>query len=521
MDAWKPTRRQVVGGAAGLAAYAVASTVTAPRASAALLLPGNDFVASYEAAWQAVDTTVHDNEAGQLAWGTSYVLLSLVRMYQATGNALYLDRFVEQADAVWAKTDEARGVVDWQGRSGPVWRTGADYTTAAAVVAAADGTALFEIRSANAGATTATVTVAAVSGGSFNLTLTHPGLAPSSVTLSGVSLDPASANSIETKVADVYHYPVSGDLSKVFWTVKRLGGSTDAVPAAGTTALSRRYCALSGHTGLIGYPIALFARLVLEGNLTSAHGAPLKPVALDYLARIRRAVAFHDPEWRFVTLTNGHVGGDYVAPYGAPVPHDGLIQPLNLSHAMGQLLVELYRIDRTAALRPRINAMVRTFRVCATEVGTAWKWTYWPTHSELYSGYAAVSGRSEYTPAYGFARQVEDISHAAISVEFLTAAARAGAEAGTADTSRLVATYLNHVKAGTSTAYYRVNGTEAATASQAAQAGRWLSLAQWGSTIVGHVEAVYRASSLSPTSSSHLPGIAYVAWARNQGWLRD
>ncbi|GEB11729.1 hypothetical protein SAMN05421671_4590 [Pimelobacter simplex] len=505
----------------GLAAYAVASTATAPGASAALLLPGNDFVASYEAAWQVVDTTVHDNELGQLAWGSSYTLLSLVRMYQATGNALYLDRFVEQADAVWAKTDEARGVTDGQGRSGPVWRAGGSYAAAAAVVADVNGKALFEIRSPDPGASGATITVGSITGGSFSLTLSHPSYSPSTVTLTGVTLDPASASSIENKVAGAYHLPETGDPNKRLWTVKRLGGSVDAVPVAGTTSLEQRYSAFSGHTGQIAYPIAMFARLVLRGDLASAQGVPLKSVAIDYLARVRRAVAFHDPEWRFATLSNGHVGGDYAWPYGAPVPFDGLVQPLNLSHAMGQLLAELYRIDRTPAFRPRINAMVRTFRVCATEVGTAWKWPYWPTHSELYNGYAAVSGRSEYTTAYPATRHIEDISHGAISVEFLAAAARAGTEAGALDTSRLVATYLNHVKAGTSTAYLRVDGTTPATESQAAQAGRWLSLAQWGSTIVGHVEAVYRAMSLAPASPSHLSGIAYVAWARNQGWLRD
>src|SRR5699024_671781 len=169
------------------------------------------------------------------------------------------------------------------------------------------------------------------------------------------------------------------------------------------------------------YPMALFIRVVLEERLPRYRGA-----AQRYRAWTRKAVAHHDHEWQWRELADGSTGGDYVWPKGAPVPFDGLVQPFNQTQGLGLTMSEMHRVDRNPALADRVGAMVRSFRSDMEVDGDAWQWRYWPTYSELFRSYTADEQVSEYTPWYTAATQYEDVSHAAISVEFMVAAHRAG-----------------------------------------------------------------------------------------------
>ena len=62
------------------------------------------------------------NEEATLAWGESYVMMSLASMYRATGHPMYLDRLAEHVDAVLEQRDDVRGVTDYRGVSGACWR---------------------------------------------------------------------------------------------------------------------------------------------------------------------------------------------------------------------------------------------------------------------------------------------------------------------------------------------------------------------------------------------------------------
>lgn len=506
------SRRQVLLTAAGLGTAAWFAGRVRPAAADLLLDP--DPVQAYEKAFARVDTSVRDNEAGWLAWGVSYLLESLVRMYQATGNIAYLDRFVERADATWALTDVNRGVTDWSGRSGWVWRTGGSYTAAGVAVPDAAGEPLFEIRYASATPSTATVTVQNPSAGRCDLVLTHP--TTGTLTLTGVSLDPASADDVVDRV-NTQAYGLSRR-----WTAKRLGGAATATPLAGVRSLQQRYYAFAVHTGMVTYPMAMFARMVLEGARAGDHTlVRYVGAAQRYLTWTRKAVAFHDREWRWRTLPDGSTGGDYVWPKGAPVPFDGLVQPFNQTQGLGQTMAELHRLDASAAYAAKVQAMVRAFRGDMEVDGAAWQWHYWPTYSELFNSYPASANLSEYTPWYGRASQYEDISHAAISVEFMVAAHRAGLGTATTDLDRLAHTYLDNIRNGDTGVFTRVDGTTPAVDSNAAQAGRWLALEPWGPGMAAHVTAVYDAMVLEPSQNSHLLGIGYLAWAAAQGWLQD
>ena len=64
----------------------------------------------------------HDNSNGTLAWGESYIMMSLVEMYRATGEPTYLVTLADHADSVLASRDDVLGLVDFAGKSGPCWQ---------------------------------------------------------------------------------------------------------------------------------------------------------------------------------------------------------------------------------------------------------------------------------------------------------------------------------------------------------------------------------------------------------------
>src|SRR5688572_15437781 len=63
-----------------------------------------------------------NNETATLAWGESYVMMSLASMFRVTGHRMYLDRLAQHLDAVLEQRDDVRGVADYRGISGACWR---------------------------------------------------------------------------------------------------------------------------------------------------------------------------------------------------------------------------------------------------------------------------------------------------------------------------------------------------------------------------------------------------------------
>lgn len=68
--------------------------------------------------WLMADT----NDTGLLAWGESYVMMSLVAAFRATGEVAYLDELARHADRVLESTDAARGAVDYRGEALTCWQ---------------------------------------------------------------------------------------------------------------------------------------------------------------------------------------------------------------------------------------------------------------------------------------------------------------------------------------------------------------------------------------------------------------
>jgi hypothetical protein len=459
-----------------------------------------------QAAYLATDP--QDNEEGVYAWGESYFLLSLLRMYEAYQDERYLRTFEDRARHVMATTDHARGVTDYLGRSGPVWRTAGNYTVARGVIPDGNGTPTVEVRWAWARPAESTVEVTNVVGTLFDLILRNP-YQNTTVTLRGVSLDPAAPTYVVTAVNKVF-------TPSLRWTAADLRSAPGPAPAPApaTFTFTSDHYVFAVHTGMVAYPLARFARMVFE-NPKLRHGGRMK-TAKQLLAAATAALEFHDDE--YVAAADGT--GNYVWAKGAPVPWDGTIQPYNQSHGLGAVLVELYRATHRKAYRTRVEQLIKAFRsgLQLTAEG-AYLWTYWPPYSQLYAGFTSASGISEYTPSFPRQRQYEDISHAAISTEFMHAAYDAGIDTELAtDMERIAATFTQRIIRSDTEVWFVIDGKGTAVPGNAVQCARWCPYAEQDPLIYQQSLRVYDATQLEMTQGSHALGVAYLNWARQAAW---
>ncbi len=481
-------------GAAGIGAISIAGSAPPAYAQGSELL---DYTSpeAFEVARQAyLDRDAQHNEAGLYAWGESYYLLSLLIMFERYGDETYLDELQDRARHVYATTDEARGVSDYTGKPGPVWRASGNYTAGHANIALDDGRPGIQLRWAGTASADALAIVTAADGAAFDLELTHPA---STETLTGLGLDPSSDNYVVDAVAQVYTAAqrwTAVDLREHHQDADRLAG--------GEHAFEPQFYAFAVHTGMVCYPLARYIRTVMEDDAL----AHRRPFAARLRPKVMRSMRHHDTDLHF----DDEGRADFRWPRGAPIPFDGLMQPLNQSHALGATYAEFYRITGSTRYRRRVEAIWRSLESCLERDGEAYVWRYWPLHSEIYRGYGVEEDLSTYTPFYGAVTSWEDISHAAISLEFVEAAHGAGVVDLASDRARFATTYIQNVIRDAQTPWFRVDGTTDAVPANTVQAARWLMLADEEPGIHDHVLAIYEHQALVPDQGSHALGIAYL-----------
>jgi hypothetical protein len=182
--------------------------------------------------------------------------------------------------------------------------------------------------------------------------------------------------------------------------------------------------------------------------------------------------------------------------------------------------VELYRATGEQRYRTRVSELLTAFRAGLTlEADGAYVWKYWAPYSELYAGYTRADNISEYTPFYPASRQLEDISHAAISLEFVHAAYDAQIDAALGqDVERFAATFTRNVVRSATEVWYRVDATGDAVPANAVQCARWMPYAEQDPIVHQQSLRVYDAVQLVPNQGSHALGIAYLNWAKQGPW---
>ncbi|HLS14360.1 MAG TPA: hypothetical protein VK095_07575 [Beutenbergiaceae bacterium] len=441
-----------------------------------------------------LDRGAEHNESGLFAWGESYYLHGLGLMYQAHADEHYLDRLEERVDFVLARTDAARGVSDYAGRSGPCWRASGNYTVGHGELKLTGGAPAIQIRWAGTTAIEAAARVIPAGEGTFDLELTHPS---SSITLTGLSLDPGAERYVVRAVAGVF-------TSTARWTAidhRRQHADGDEL-AQGAVGFEPQFYVYPVHTGMITLPMARYVRLVHStAGLDHRRGT-----AERVLAAVRRSADHH---WDDLDIDNDGVG-DFRPPLGAPIPLDGGLPPLNLSHGLGATFAELYAITGEQRYRTQVEALLRGLRLSLTEQDGAYQWPYWPVHSEKARGFSAAENISTYTPSHSPSTQFEDISHAPITLEFVQSVHEAGIEDMSADRKRFAATFTDRVVRGEDDVWFRINGQTDALGAQAVQSARWLVLHDVEPAIRDHVLRVYQAQALQPSQGSHALGIAFL-----------
>lgn len=520
------TRRDVLRrAAAGAVALGALGAARAPRAAAAprdytTRETFDHFDHEFHTSGRLGQPTDYNENGGALAWGQSYVLQSFARMYEAYKDPYYLDRLIANADRILATRDSARNVTDYRGESLPAWRAAHPYTAGVVALPDALGRPTLEVRSVLAYADTTTATVSAgTMPGTFKLVVRN-GRFNRADTFDNLTMDPASPNFAVKRLYDAFPTSVAVTARDL-----RLAPGAAGDPAPGTYNLVSRPVIFAVHTGMITLGMVNFVRLVYETPTLRANPR-YKAKADEYLTAVEEAIAVHDWEWR----EDGRGFGYYVWPKGQPAQFDGSELPANQFLAPARTLSQLAVITGNPSYRDRTAKMARTFKNdLRVDAGGAYIWSYWPTWGRIYQGYMKTgnpeSDVSLYRPTYCCARQIEDISHGHIDVDFAALAFRNHLDAqlfNGEDMARLARTFTQNVLTtranGSPTVWSNVNGAgvKESLVWEVLSAG-WMALAWWDERIFTDVRTMFANGQPEFLSGFFLYEIANLNWYARRG----
>jgi hypothetical protein len=248
------------------------------------------------------------------------------------------------------------------------------------------------------------------------------------------------------------------------------------------------YC-YAVHTGMIVTPMLEFVALVETSpwaEQPSWDGETLADKAERYLVAAQESVAFHEFEW--------NDGGYYAFPADATfLATAGDIQPLNQSNALGRAHILLAELTDDAEQLAKATALAQRLEDQIAVGGDgAYLWNY-------YGG--AYSGNGE------------DISHAAISVDFAVMAAARGIVFDDADVEAFARTFTERIYVNDATFSDFVGGGTTNDPSYRGQIGRWTLLAPASPTVYAAVRDAYDRDYAPESigSGSYLLGWALLA----------
>lgn len=234
------------------------------------------------------------------------------------------------------------------------------------------------------------------------------------------------------------------------------------------------------HTGMIAAPLAQFAALVRrDARLELKWGA----AAGRLLQTATAAVAVHDTDYREGPGSDeGHLYSHYLQQ----------AVPLNMQNALARAWLAIDDATGTPAHRHRIARLARFLKHRLRPMADgAYVWAYWP-------------------PLEGAADSFEDISHAAINVDFMVLCQEHGIVFTREDLLRLEKTLLNRVLCAGDQISNTVGGGEKFNDYRS-------SVLLWG-RLGRHVPAVHerlkqfsQSSSLSHADPAWLLGFAYLS----------
>ncbi|MGE0549265.1 MAG: hypothetical protein AB7O24_23255 [Kofleriaceae bacterium] len=206
-----------------------------------------------------------------------------------------------------------------------------------------------------------------------------------------------------------------------------------------STGYSTQPVCWAAHTGMLTSSMAEFALILKNAPTLASHqtydGTTLGDKAATFLAAAREGVTVHEVEWRSDATT-----GWYVFPPDATFyQYNGQEVPPNMYGAMGLLYIALYEATGEDLYKDRATRLAKRFRKRLTTSATtgAYLWNYWNP---------------------GFNSPGEDLPHAALNMNFVMRAEKAGIEFTRDDVAKLVKTYLLHTTVDSATVNSHIAG---------------------------------------------------------------
>ena len=203
------------------------------------------------------------------------------------------------------------------------------------------------------------------------------------------------------------------------------------VPAWGTSHYSPKRTTYVVHTGVVLRPLLELARLITQNPwLNCKYGSRVKPV----IAFAKQAAAFaiqhdwrqHGPGRGYMILPHSFIGEDGA---GNPLPY-------NMMMAMGQVFVELHRIDKSLGYEKYVREMI----------------AYW-------EHYFTIEDNDSLTWRYKPGGRMEDASHGGLVGMFLLQAYRAGLGPARVRLSQLTRTFTRNLLQNDGQLISHIDGT--------------------------------------------------------------
>jgi hypothetical protein len=342
-----------------------------------------------------------DNIAGGIAWGLSYQMDAYLDMFETTGEATYLNDFIDLADRVLSARADKTGTLDYRGRITFGWPSGGHYTLGVPVVLEdARGKPSIRLRTIarSHNDKTAIAVLAASKENKFHLLVID--------------------NRIENEPKEILHEDLT--LKSVEEQVNPSPGETglievqvvgDSVPAPKEAFTSEtEIMTFHGHhTGKIVIPFARFCALVLGQGKSPEH----IPKAREYLSEMRATMAEHDQfyvdkgDWGYTIFEKG-----------SPFWCDGAPEVHNTLSCSGDAYLHLYRATGEPFFLERASELATLIRDHHIENpdGT-WMFYYW--WGLMHEGWGEEDEVSENLPFLEGYKTPEDLSHFQLSLRFM------------------------------------------------------------------------------------------------------
>lgn len=239
------------------------------------------------------------------------------------------------------------------------------------------------------------------------------------------------------------------------------------------------------HTGMITYPIARFVRMVYENE--ALHDS-WKERADEYLRVVEEAVRAHDEDFVHGSdptkdegyYTFGDAGGRVVS-------IDGVL-PLNQQNALGLTFLELHALTGNEDYLDKASRLAHFFyhRLYKMPNGS-YIWAYRPDATPLNGPISVPAGFM----ANSISRSGEDVSHAAINVDFMIQAYKEGLVFEYDDIEALVTTVLDNIVTPEGSVYSHIGGTGNLDDTYGLQIGRWLELGMYDQQVFTAISRYY------------------------------